>query len=38
MRYLQATADALHSPSDYVTSVLSTRPVRGPKSGYGDGS
>ena len=37
MRYLQATADALHSPTDYITSVLSTRPVPGPKTGYGDG-
>ena len=36
-RYLQATADALHSPTDYITSVLSTRPVPGPRTGYGDG-
>jgi multicomponent K+:H+ antiporter subunit D len=27
MRYLQAAADDLHSPTDYVSSVLSTRPV-----------
>lgn len=38
MRYLQATAEALHSPTGYITSVLSTRPVPGPKTGYGDGS
>jgi multicomponent K+:H+ antiporter subunit D len=38
MRYLQATADALHSPTDYITSVLSTRPVKGPRTGFGGGS
>ncbi|HZH08511.1 MAG TPA: monovalent cation/H+ antiporter subunit D, partial [Lautropia sp.] len=27
MRYLQAAADALHSPTDYISSVLATRPV-----------
>ena len=37
MRYLRATADALHTPNDYIASVLATRPVPGPKTGYGDG-
>jgi multicomponent K+:H+ antiporter subunit D len=37
-RYLQATADSLYAPADYISSVLSTRPVPGPKTGYGEGS
>jgi multicomponent K+:H+ antiporter subunit D len=37
MRYLQATADALHTPTEYIASVLATRPVPGPRTGYGDG-
>lgn len=35
MRYLQATADALHNPTAYVASVLATRPVTHPKAGTG---
>jgi multicomponent K+:H+ antiporter subunit D len=31
MRYLQATADGLYAPADYISSVLSTKPVPGPK-------
>lgn len=31
MRYLQATADALHDPTAYIASVLATRPVTHPK-------
>lgn len=31
MRYLQATADALHNPTAYIASVLATRPVTHPK-------
>jgi multicomponent K+:H+ antiporter subunit D len=27
MRYLQSAADALHSPTDYIDSVMATRPV-----------
>ncbi|MDB5742933.1 MAG: multisubunit potassium/proton antiporter, PhaD subunit [Polaromonas sp.] len=30
MRYMQATADALHSPGLYVRAVMSARPVPGP--------
>ena len=31
MRYMNATAQALHAPSEYITSVLATRPVPGPR-------
>jgi multicomponent K+:H+ antiporter subunit D len=37
VRYLRATADALYSPTDYIMSVLSTRPVPSPKTASGDG-
>ena len=30
MRYLQATADGIYAPADYISSVLSSRPVPGP--------
>ena len=35
MRYLQATADALHNPTAYIASVLATRPVTRPQTGTG---
>ena len=38
MRYMNATAEALHAPSEYITSVLATRPVPGPGAGAGGGS
>ena len=31
VRYLQATAHGLYAPADYISSVLSTRPVPGPQ-------
>ena len=31
MRYLQATADGLYAPAEYISSVLSSRPVPGPE-------
>jgi multicomponent K+:H+ antiporter subunit D len=37
MRYLQATADGLYAPADYISSVLSSRPVPGPEPLKGGG-
>jgi multicomponent K+:H+ antiporter subunit D len=37
MRYMQATADGLYAPADYISSVLSTRPVPGPAESGGGG-
>ena len=31
MRYMQATADALHTPSLYIKAVMSARPIPGPQ-------
>ena len=31
MRYMQATADALHTPELYVRAVMSARPIPGPQ-------
>ncbi len=38
MRYMNATAQALHAPSEYIASVLATRPVPSPRPAAGGGS
>jgi multicomponent K+:H+ antiporter subunit D len=37
MRYMDATAEALYAPSDYIASVLATRPVPSPRAAGADG-